>query len=188
MQNKISTMLDAVAEKLEAKGLIKEALEIDKVADAVDCRISSAEPMDETEIKKYMYSVEKPYVKTYDQYITLISDSKKYDAMSAFLLDLQGALHSKDIKKAKEMYDTQWPKLEKHTFFDYDPGSRNKTNYKRWIEDALNDPSQENLRQLTGMYNDFKDYGLGKTNRHYDPKHISEGRKQHHLSERPWYS
>jgi len=36
MLSKISSMLDAVADRLEAKGLIKEAYEIDKVADAVD--------------------------------------------------------------------------------------------------------------------------------------------------------
>lgn len=31
--NKISLMLDSVADRLEAKGFVKEALEIDKVAD-----------------------------------------------------------------------------------------------------------------------------------------------------------
>jgi len=34
--NKISSMLDAVADSLEARGLIKEAYEIDKVADAIE--------------------------------------------------------------------------------------------------------------------------------------------------------
>jgi hypothetical protein len=38
MLNKISSMLDAVADSLEAKGLIKEAYEIDKVADWLDSR------------------------------------------------------------------------------------------------------------------------------------------------------
>ena len=36
MLSKISSMLDAVADSLEAKGLIKEAFEVDKVADAVE--------------------------------------------------------------------------------------------------------------------------------------------------------
>ena len=36
MLTKISSMLDAVADSLEAKGLIKEAYEIDKVADAIE--------------------------------------------------------------------------------------------------------------------------------------------------------
>jgi len=36
MTSKISSMLDAVANSLEAKGLIKEAFEIDKVADIFD--------------------------------------------------------------------------------------------------------------------------------------------------------
>jgi len=36
MLNKISSMLDAVADSLEKKGLIKEAFEIDKVADEID--------------------------------------------------------------------------------------------------------------------------------------------------------
>ena len=36
MLSKISSMLDAVADSLEAKGLIKEAFEIDKVADMLD--------------------------------------------------------------------------------------------------------------------------------------------------------
>jgi len=36
MQSKISSMLDAVADSLEARGLIKEAYEIDKVADLVE--------------------------------------------------------------------------------------------------------------------------------------------------------
>ena len=34
--DKISSMLDAVADSLEARGLIKEAYEIDKVADAIE--------------------------------------------------------------------------------------------------------------------------------------------------------
>lgn len=34
--NKISSMLDAVADSLEARGLIKEAYELDKVADSLD--------------------------------------------------------------------------------------------------------------------------------------------------------
>lgn len=34
--NKISSMLDAVADSLEKKGLIKKAYEIDKIADFVD--------------------------------------------------------------------------------------------------------------------------------------------------------
>jgi hypothetical protein len=41
--NKISSMLDTVADSLEARGLIKEAYEIDKVADAVE--VLSAAPM-----------------------------------------------------------------------------------------------------------------------------------------------
>jgi len=36
MLTKISSMLDAVADSLEAQGLIKEAYEIDKIADAID--------------------------------------------------------------------------------------------------------------------------------------------------------
>ena len=36
MQSKISSMLDAVADFLEAKGLIKEAYEIDKVSDYIE--------------------------------------------------------------------------------------------------------------------------------------------------------
>jgi len=36
MQNKISSMLDSIADRLEAKGLLKEAYELDKVADAVE--------------------------------------------------------------------------------------------------------------------------------------------------------
>ena len=36
MLNKISSMLDVVADSLEKKGLIKEAYEIDKIADAVE--------------------------------------------------------------------------------------------------------------------------------------------------------
>jgi hypothetical protein len=36
MLNKISSMLDAVADSLEKKGLIKEAYEIDKIADSID--------------------------------------------------------------------------------------------------------------------------------------------------------
>jgi len=36
MQSKISSMLDAVAESLEAKGLVKEAYEIDKIADNIE--------------------------------------------------------------------------------------------------------------------------------------------------------
>jgi hypothetical protein len=36
MLSKISSMLDAVADSLEAKGLIKEAFEIDKIADEFD--------------------------------------------------------------------------------------------------------------------------------------------------------
>lgn len=36
MLTKISSMLDAIADSLENKGLIKEAYEIDKVADEVD--------------------------------------------------------------------------------------------------------------------------------------------------------
>ena len=39
MLNKISSMLDAVANSLETKGLIKEAYEIDKVADTIDASI-----------------------------------------------------------------------------------------------------------------------------------------------------
>jgi len=35
MLNKISTMLDSIADRLEAKGLIKEAYELDKVADEI---------------------------------------------------------------------------------------------------------------------------------------------------------
>lgn len=40
MQNKISSMLDAVADRLEAKGLVKEAYEIDRVADQVDASVN----------------------------------------------------------------------------------------------------------------------------------------------------
>ena len=36
MLSKISSMLDAVADSLEAKGLIKEAYEIDKIADLLE--------------------------------------------------------------------------------------------------------------------------------------------------------
>lgn len=36
MLSKISSMLDVIADSLEAKGLIKEAYEIDKIADIVD--------------------------------------------------------------------------------------------------------------------------------------------------------
>ena len=36
MLSKISSMLDAVADSLEAKGLIKEAYEIDKIADKLE--------------------------------------------------------------------------------------------------------------------------------------------------------
>jgi len=36
MLSKISSMLDAVANSLEAKGLIKEAYEIDKIADVIE--------------------------------------------------------------------------------------------------------------------------------------------------------
>ena len=36
MLSKIPSMLDAVADSLEKKGLIKEAYEIDKIADAVE--------------------------------------------------------------------------------------------------------------------------------------------------------
>jgi len=39
MLSKISSMLDAVADSLEAKGLIKEAYEIDKVADEVEATL-----------------------------------------------------------------------------------------------------------------------------------------------------
>jgi len=43
MRTKISSMLDAVADRLEAKGLVKEAFEIDKVADEVEVRPIEAE-------------------------------------------------------------------------------------------------------------------------------------------------
>ena len=36
MYLKISSMLDTIANSLESKGLIKEAYEIDKIADAID--------------------------------------------------------------------------------------------------------------------------------------------------------
>jgi hypothetical protein len=35
MLNKISSVLDVIADRLEAKGLIKEAYEVDKIADAI---------------------------------------------------------------------------------------------------------------------------------------------------------
>jgi len=43
MLNKISSMLDVVADRLEAKGLIKEAYEVDKVADAISLTTSDYE-------------------------------------------------------------------------------------------------------------------------------------------------
>jgi hypothetical protein len=46
MLNKISYLLDAVADSLEAKGLIKEAYEIDKVADEMDSLQSGSMPTD----------------------------------------------------------------------------------------------------------------------------------------------
>ena len=39
MYEKISSMLDAVADSLESKGLLKEAFEIDKIADAIDAGV-----------------------------------------------------------------------------------------------------------------------------------------------------
>ena len=37
--NKIAAMLDAVADSLENKGLVKEAYEVDKIADAVESNV-----------------------------------------------------------------------------------------------------------------------------------------------------
>jgi hypothetical protein len=50
--NKISSMLDAVADSLEAKGLVKEAYEIDKVADAVEAFAIDPRQQENFEFKK----------------------------------------------------------------------------------------------------------------------------------------
>jgi len=53
MLNKISSMLDAVADSLEKKGFIKEAFEIDKIADELDIPVlRSANNDAETVVKK----------------------------------------------------------------------------------------------------------------------------------------
>lgn len=48
MLNKISAMLDAIADNLEKKGLVKEAFEIDKVADQIDFDIIYKYPFTRT--------------------------------------------------------------------------------------------------------------------------------------------
>ena len=50
--NKISSMLDAVADSLEAKGLVKEAYEIDKVADTIDALAIDPRQQENFEFKK----------------------------------------------------------------------------------------------------------------------------------------
>ena len=39
MRTKISSALDSIADSLEEKGLVKEALEVDKVADAIEANL-----------------------------------------------------------------------------------------------------------------------------------------------------
>ena len=174
MITKISYKLDAIADKLESKGLIKEALEIDKIADEFD----------QEAIKKDMFNRYKSYINTYQDYITVSADPKKYDALCAFILELYSALKGKDIKKAQEMYDKNWKDMEKHTLFEI---SSLKPHFKMLIEKALKDPSDENVKMVYNIYNDVKD-DLAKYNRKYDPKHISEGYSRRlHPSERPWY-
>jgi hypothetical protein len=60
--NKISSMLDKVADSLEAKGYIKEAYEVDKVADKIEAIAMNMgspsvvkEPYDEKDWKKYQH-------------------------------------------------------------------------------------------------------------------------------------
>jgi len=60
MLNKISSMLDAVADSLEYKGLIKEAYEIDKVADILDNADENNFPIEVTKMNEDTYTVSGP--------------------------------------------------------------------------------------------------------------------------------
>lgn len=119
MLTKISKMLDNVADKLEAKGLIKEAYEIDKISDQIDAdqEITYGRSPDEIRRDKYKKFMENNRNTSLNNQMQILEEVVNLNEQ---LSKNPGSIPSNEVYKKLNDLEELWKKLgiyDKNEFF-----------------------------------------------------------------------